>query len=592
MTKGRLALLVIGVVVVGALAAGVGIVSVRASSLASALADLGSFAGVMQRHVEAADLDAVAGDLDELDDLAQDALIAASDPALAAAGTGVPFIGNYLDAVREVASAAAGLTSAARPLAAVLPRIEPQNVVSGGRYDIDALSDLDVVVRDLTDQLAISNRQIAAIETDGLDSRVATAIDSLGAALTSGQSLLGQAEPLIRLLPVVLGSDGTWFVALQNLAEARGTGGLLGAYTVLNIADGSVEMVRTGSDADLVGTPPPLDGVPKSFIRVWGDNLDDWRSVNVSPDFPLAGRLIANEWKAVAGQDVDGVLAIGQGIVQYMLAATGPVEIDGSTIDANNVVSFLTLDVYARYPDSPDKNAIVAQLVGEIFSRIQDGQFDLESLISVASATTTADRVLLWSPHEDVQAQIIDLGLDGTLPTEYGPTIAVSINNRSGNKLEQFLHVNVDYQLGQCDPDPGFTEERIGTVTITLTNEAPTSGLPAYVTPRSDLEPGTEYAPGSNVETVSVYGPRNSYETKSKVDGKGTVTSVGDEGVRPVFQEAVELQPGQTRTLVIEWTEPTVGEDTTDVLGSQPRVILPASLNPITVTTPRAESCL
>ncbi len=56
------------------------------------------------------------------------------------------------------------------------------------------------------------------------------------------------------------------------------------------------------------------------------------------------------------------------------------------------------------------------------------------------------------------------------------------VNNGGGNKLDAYLSVNTRYDPGTCTQDV-----RVGHIAVTLHNGAPTHGLPAYVSPRSDL---------------------------------------------------------------------------------------------------------
>jgi hypothetical protein len=592
-TRRNLALLVGGFVVVCSLAISMAVVGTKVTTLATALGRLLDFSEVLKTHVAEANLEALAEDLVVLDDLTQDLTIAVSDPVLGAAIDGVPVVGSHLQAARLIASATAGLTAAAKPLSAVLPRLDPTVLVTDGRYDVETFTDLDDVLRDLQSQLKIANSTIASISLSNLDSRFANFVEEIGTAFSDGETLVAQIEPLVGILPIMLGGEGnqTWFIALQNLAESRGTGGLLSAYAVLEIADGSITMSASGSDGDLKSTVPPLSGVPNDYLDLWGSNVTDWLSVNVSPHFPYAGRLISNTWAAHSGQDVDGVLAFGQGIVQYMLAAVGPVEIDGSTVDASNVVKFLSLDVYAKYPDADDKNEFVAKLVAEIFSRLQVGEFDLESLLASTSATPTSDRLQAWAKKTDVEAQIVADGYGGAIPNTFGPTAAISINNGGGNKLEQFLAVTVDYSLGECSVDPS-EHSRAATMTVTLTNNAPTEGLPEYVTPRQDYASTIENKiVGSNLEVVSIYLPVGAEEGDTTLDGEDEFGYVGVERDRNVLAFDVDLDPGETKTLVVPWVEPTVGDAVVDVLSAKQSVITPPSLNPIVVTTPAASSC-
>jgi hypothetical protein len=592
-TRRRLTLLILAFVVVCSVAISMAVVGTRVTTLATALGRLIDFSSVLKGDVESADLDALATDLVELDELTQDLMFAASDPVLGAAIDGVPVAGPHLQAARSIASAAAGLTSAAKPLSSILPRLEPSSLVTDGSYDIATITELDTVLRDLQSRLTTANKTIAEIPLDALDSRFAGFVTDISTVLGDGETLVNQIEPLVGILPIVLGGEGhqTWFVALQNLAEARGTGGLLSAYAVLDISDGAITMTASGSDGDLNSTVPPLSGVPNDYLDIWGTNVTDWLSVNISPNFPYAGRLISNTWTKHSGEKVDGVLAFGQGIVQYMLAATGPVTIDGSTVDANNAVQFLSLDVYAKYPDAENKNEFVAKLVAEIFSRLQSGQFDLKSLLASTAAAPTGDRLQAWAKKADVQTRIAVDGYSGEIPNAYGPTAAISINNGGGNKLEQFLEVAVDYSLGVCSTSPS-EHTRAGTLTVTLTNNAPTSGLPDYVSPRSDYASTVdEKVVGSNLEVVSIYLPVGAEEGDTTIDGTSEFGYVGMERDRNVLAFDVDLDPGESKTLVVPWIEPTVSENVVETLGANQTVITPPSLNPFMVTTPTAETC-
>ncbi|WP_396229763.1 DUF4012 domain-containing protein, partial [Frankia sp. CpI1-P] len=57
----------------------------------------------------------------------------------------------------------------------------------------------------------------------------------------------------------MLGANGprTYFIAFQNNAEIKGTGGLLGVFGVLTANHGKVDLVRTASNTELRDFPLP-----------------------------------------------------------------------------------------------------------------------------------------------------------------------------------------------------------------------------------------------------------------------------------------------------------------------------------------------
>jgi len=272
----------------------------------------------------------------------------------------------------------------------------------------------------------------------------------------------------------------------------------------------------------------------------------------------------------------------GQGVVQTMVAATGPISVDGNNLDASNIMDFLTNGVYGKYPNATQKDKVVGDVVAAVFAKLGAGKFNLNSLITGARENHTSDRIQAWSSIAADQSKFVAAGVAGVIPSATGPTVALTINNRGGNKLDQYLHVKANYSLSACRD----LVSRTGTMRITLTNSAPTSGLPAYVDPRSDPQPNGSHPPaGSNLELVTVYAPVGALEGKFTLDGKATFFQFGTERKHPYFSFYVELNPGQTRVLALTWNEAAkVGADTGTVI-TQPM------LNPVIVTTPKAVAC-
>ena len=95
---------------------------------------------------------------------------------------------------------------------------------------------------------------------------------------------------LAAISPVLLGGDKPmkYLVAFQNSAEARGTGGILGAYAIIELKKGSVKVIETGSNEPLYGSSLekiPID-VPEEFKRLYGENPAILQNSNLSPHFP------------------------------------------------------------------------------------------------------------------------------------------------------------------------------------------------------------------------------------------------------------------------------------------------------------------
>jgi hypothetical protein len=332
----------------------------------------------------------------------------------------------------------------------------------------------------------------------------------------------------------------------------------------LSISDGTFELGPM--------EPTPSLFLPEGAVSVDGidgaEDLEDrwgwlhptqeWRNLNLTPRFDVSAALAARMWVATGGRPVEGVLAVDVVALQAILAATGPVELDGITVDADTVVDEVLLQQYRRYPDIADRDErrdALGQLATAALDGLDRRRLDVRALVR-GLADAIADRhVLAWSDGDD-GALWDAVGADGRLEPD---SLLVSVLNRGGNKLDQFLHVDSTLRLGA----EGAGERRTASVEVTVRN-LPPADLPAYVAgphPNSDLD-AREYG---GLLTVNLPGSAQDVE----VDGGGPVAVAGRDGATFVIGVPIELDPGEERVVMITCTLP-VG--TVPVVEPSPRV--------------------
>jgi hypothetical protein len=419
----------------------------------------------------------------------------------------------------------------------------------------------------------------------GLDKKIILARGKLS-ALSRG---LTQLEPLVAALEPILANQNkqTWFIATQNLAEARGTGGILGSYAVVNINDGQPSLFGAGSDQDLdrIGRVKSK-ALPESLQRLWGGTPNDWRDMNVSSHVPYFGQQIYDS--LMPKLKIDGVIVIGQGAVAQLTAATGSFDIDGVHVDSQNVSDFLAKGIYAKYGDVGQKNAWVSKFMHALFARLEKRDFDYGSIWRAATSNLSGDRVSAWAKSSQLQSRFLHDGVAGEVSSKPGSAVQVSLNNAGGNKLDAYLQLEAKYSLGQCgvETDLGLAGRR-AKLDVLISNNAPKSGLPKYVTPRSDLFPGQKLVLGSNRTLLSVYAPTDSTIDFFTLDGEPVNASQGYDHNHPVWVFDLSTLPGRSYNLVANWVEPTVNSrgKNTQVI---PQLIAPVALNPVKtlVSTP------
>lgn len=424
----------------------------------------------------------------------------------------VPLLGGNFRAVRRATLAAQVLGREALPEAtAALQVVRRNKPVHDGRVDLAVLAQL----RPHLDRavVASSRAQELLAKRNGLvlgkvGDRVATVrakVAQLDGALRAGQKALG-------LAPAMLGADGprTYYVAVQNNAEARATGGLIGAFALVTVDNGKITLDRTGTDSELIiaSTPVPSDPAAAPTWTDEGSTLA-WFDANLTPHFPDAARNIAGQWTAQSGQRLDGVIALDPLVMSELLKTTGPVKLpDGFAVTAANVVDFVGHEEYVRYPDVPKRKQLLSTLAGDLFHQVVAAKDSVATLQALARAGSSG-HLFVWPARPQEQAALGDGLVSGRLPPKDVPYLNVLTQNFGGNKLDFYVRRTVAVTRGK----DGFLN-----VAVTLRNSAPT-GLPLYMTVRPD-EPQPPVPYGQAKVGFSVYGALSSEIRGVQVDGR------------------------------------------------------------------------
>jgi hypothetical protein len=486
----------------------------------------------------------------------------AQDPLVVALDV-VPFVGADVHAIRTAAISINQLVMSGEPV------FELATVVQSRIHDKKSpLGDKQLVLglRDGINELTrAANQAVAEFKTVNVDALhfglgpKMSQLKDVFARVDSGLTTLKPSANVVTTLFAVQEKQ-TWFVATQNLAELRATGGLLGSYDVIQVENGSVKLLTAGADKVLLARGAVDYSVyPESIRDLWGADLADWRDFGVSAHVPYTAELIQSAYEQKFGTRVDGVLFLGQGELAKLLGATGGLKIWGQTVDATNAVSFLTKTIYAKYPDVDQKNAFVSALMTQLLPKLSSPSLSLSGLLTASANDKTGDQPAMWSADAEQEKIIQRLGIGGEVSSAPGSNVTVSVNNAGGNKLDAYFTLSASYVQSKCGVATiEGLKGRESRVTITVKNGAPPKGLPAYVNPRLDLIYGQSYIRGSNRELVTVYAPVGSSDNGMKLDGQVADFVYGADREHPVYVFEVLLNPGQTRTLEVNFIEPTI----------------------------------
>ena len=359
-----------------------------------------------------------------------------------------------------------------------------------------------------------------------------------------------EIRAVIEAAPILAGADSPkrYMVAFQNSAEARGTGGILGAFAIVELNKGSFKVVRTGSNAVLYSLKDVPVKVPAEFTKLYGKNPAILQNSNLSPHFPYGAEIWMGLWKKQFAEQLDGVIAIDPSALSYVLQSTGPVTLkSGEVITSENVVSETLQKAYKRYEkDNNARKQYLVDIMNAAAAKVTSGQYSKIGMAKAIKRGLIENRILMYSRDKSAEAKLASVRLGGYLSTAPNNEFRVVVQNIDAGKLDYYLKKSVVVE-GQSCKNPYQTQVRVK-VTNTLKSA---QGLPAYVLTRSDKTKPADLVAGQHHFKLFIYGPTNSklvsVSRDIRTNGLGGAST---ERGRPIYVADVDLKPGQSENLL------------------------------------------
>ena len=484
-----------------------------------------------------------------------------SDPIWTAFGY-VPWIGPNFTAVSDVAEIADDIAADALiPVLDVAGELDLASLgLSGGVVDLAPFTLIEPPLAEASTTLSSAEDKALEIDADATLPPLAEAVREMQATVTQAATVVGSLHGAAVLLPTMLGAEGprNYVIAMQNNAELRSSGGIIGAIALIHAENGRISLVQQASTLDFpaLDTALPLS---ESTIALFEDRPGRYlQNITSIPDFTEAGAAIASRWQLRYGTPIDGVIAVDAVMTKHLLDATGPLPFGPFTVDKNNVVSLLLSEIYAAVPDPAAQDQIFAQAAGAMFGAALSGA-DPQNLVAALAASADEDRIRIWSAHEEEQRLLASTSLGGALPTDDTEThVGVLFNDTTGGKMDYYARATITTSVGICEGEP-TTQVR-----VTWTNDAPAdaaTSLPPYVT-----ADGLYGVPAGSTRTlVTVYGPEGATPSHIDRDGEDQTVQTALLGARSAVQHEVLLAPGESSTITVEYQGTGAGERLTVV---------------------------
>jgi Protein of unknown function (DUF4012) len=343
-----------------------------------------------------------------------------------------------------------------------------------------------------------------------------------------------------------------WFLAFQNPAELRGTGGLIGEYGILESSPDGPKLTTVAHYQDLDvrttrGVPLPRQ-LAGRYARFAVDRA--WSAVNIPPDMPTVGRIITGLYEQTVGDRLDGVIAADPLAVAEVLRVSGPILAGGIRLTSGNVADETLVKAYIRYANNnPGRRQFLEQVARATFEAFQVG---LENrpleLLRALGGVARGRHVQVYSRDPAGQRMLVDLGVAGTAtaPSSGDYLMPVGVNS-GGNKLDAYLQRRLGWRV-RLSPDGSAA----ATASISLRNAVPSAGLPRYVVGPFDRR----FRAGVNEQVQSLYVAGGYSFTKASLNGRQVAAEAQTDLGGLALTQAIGVPAGTSATIAYQLVRP------------------------------------
>lgn len=483
----------------------------------------------------------------------------------------LPILGRQLHSVHALANAAAsiteigaGVTESAQRAVAVPAPGGPERVAlieSLGKIASGASSDLNQV--DLGSGKALVSPLAKA------RSRFVTQVDRIRQATSDLQVASNGLATIMR-------GPTRYLVFAASNAEMRSGSGAWLTAGILTFDDGRFSLNEMRSS---VAFNPPTQGspVPADFAARWGwaEIGNDFRNLSLTPNFPDSASVAVSMWRQTTGQEVDGVIVLDPIALRSLLEVSGPVDVDGRLIGAENIVQYLLIDQYrgldydlVRPERTEEMNAArragLSRVANAIVKRLDEQDWDAPDLVESLRIAAAGRHVLAWSSNPKQQSAWIASGIDGRVPPD---ALGLAVINVGANKLDVYLDVEAKIRSASAPARKSVPMRRV-TVAISMRNNAPT-GIGRYA---AGPFPGKPYSEGEYAGILAVDVPRNA--SRIRLNPVDAPVARGAQGAANVVAGSFRILRGGSRNFELSFEVP----QRASTISVRPSARVPATL--------------
>lgn len=464
----------------------------------------------------------------------------------------LPWLGRQIRSLSALTGAAAELTSAG------LDAMDQfTDVLDGSRSDPAARIALTSQIAEVAERTRDSVAKLDLGPSNALLGTLGQGRRRFALARDRLDAELGDLRAAALGLQGFLTGPSRYLLFAANNGEMRAGSGMFLTAGRLDVDQGTLVVGEFNPTAELRLEKGAVDPEPEmKALWGWTGPSVEWRNLAMTPRFDATAELASRMWTAKTGEQLDGVMVIDPVALQALLRATGPVDLDGTKIDADNVIQLLTVDQYRSVDRTESGDGMDWELYDEamaqrrnrlseiahlVLDKVQAGQWDTPTLLTEVSKVARARHILAWSRHPEQQEGWRAAGVSGELD---GTSMALSLLSQGGTKVDGWIGVEANL----------VRKGASYSVTVELDNHTP-EGLPSYVAgPSTHDDPNRGVPEGYYAGIVSLSVP--GVATSLDIDGVNRPVTEGPDGPSRVVATRVKLARGEHQTLTFRFVLP------------------------------------
>ncbi|MDD5032249.1 MAG: DUF4012 domain-containing protein [Patescibacteria group bacterium] len=443
-------------------------------------------------------------------------------------------------------------------------------------------ADIPAIINDFSDyggkalgQAGALKNKLAEIDANALPEEFRRNFLLLKEKTETLEKGLAEFVGLMDELRIFLGTNQNkrYLLVFQNNAEMRASGGFIGSFALVDLADGKIKNLETpdGGSYDTEGGLRELVTAPKPLHLV--NPLWHFWDANWWPDWPTSAQKLMWFYERSGGPTVDGVISFTPTVLEKLLSITGPIDMTedyGVILNAENF--WLTTQAITETRPMPGETNQPKKIIGDLLDRvIKDLPSGLDKdklikLLALAQESFSEKQILFYFNDEELQKEVAKRGWDGKIEQADKDYLAVVNTNIAGGKSDRKIKEKINL-ISEIMPNGSV----INTLKIERSHEGiknePFAGVRNVDWLRVYVPSGSELleAQGFNQpDEIYFTEPEEEWkkdplvyreETTAKIDEASGV-KIYEESGKTVFANWSMVDPGETAEIYFKYKLP------------------------------------